>query len=103
MPRKQRSGMSPDWDKDLKKSRKTMQAAEAMQTRNARQARADSNSPTKGMDGVDYEGTNRWNYNISRAKAAMARLKIGEIDAQQQTRDQSRADYSKRISRRMKK
>jgi hypothetical protein len=103
MPQQRKRGMSPDWDSDLKKQRSKMQAAEKLQKSIAARAKANSKSPIKGMDNVDYEGENRWNYNIGIAKAEMARMKIREADSQQLARDAQRRKQNESIKRRMNK
>lgn len=97
-----RKGVSPDWDSDLKKQRRDMQSAKSLQERISRDAKSNSKSPIKGMDDVDYDGLQRWNYNISKAKAGMAQLRINNVDAQQRERDAKRKTYSEQIGARMK-
>ena len=95
--------MSPDWDSDLKKVKKENLGHKQMQEAIAAKAKSNSKSPTQGMDGVDYEGTNRWNYNISKAKAGMAQLKIDKANSEQATRDSSRARYVEQMNKRQRK
>jgi hypothetical protein len=95
--------MSPDWDSDLKKRKEESLGHKRMQEAIAAKAKSNSKSPFQGMDGVDYEGSNRWNYNISKAKAGMAQLKINKADAEQATRNNSRARYVEQMSKRQRK
>jgi hypothetical protein len=96
-----RSSGTPDYDRDIKKKKSTAKANKAKHDANAKLARKKSTSPIRGMDGVDADGTQRFNYNWSKAQSGRNQLMIDSANSEQAKRDKSRAQYTQRIGKRM--
>lgn len=101
MPQRKRHDRVHNPDSDLQRQRSKFNRDKAFHDRQAQSAKDNGLSSFKGMDGVDFSGPRRREYNLSSAKSYMNTLKINKVDAEKTRRDKGRDATAKNIRDRM--